>query len=393
MNETRRCLADLHIHVGVSESGRWIKIPSTRRLTVHNIMETACRHKGLDAIGIIDALSPLVQEDLRNMLSAGLLREQAGGGYIYRDKLAVVLGGEVETGEISGGAAHSLLFLPTLDALQELSRELSVYIKNINMSSQNAHMGVQELYDLAIRHKCKVIPAHVFTPFKSIYGNCARRLEDLFAGGLPPISAVELGLSADSYMADRISELHSFSYLANSDAHSLENIGREFTDLEICGEPSFESIFAAIAGKKGCVKALYGLNPALGKYHLTRCADCAQPAGYNEKKCGHCGGRVVRGVSERIDEIADRPLVAGKALKAPYIYHLPLSFLPGIGRKALEKIYTANYNELEILYKIDLSKINALLGEKAANSIGRARRGDMELVAGGAGHYGRVLVD
>ena len=38
------------------------------------------------------------------------------------------------------------------------------------------------------------------------------------------IDAIELGLSSDTNMADGIAELHSYSFLSNSDAHSLGKI-------------------------------------------------------------------------------------------------------------------------------------------------------------------------
>ena len=41
-----RYFADFHIHVGISESGKWVKIPTSRQLTVRTILDTALqRHK------------------------------------------------------------------------------------------------------------------------------------------------------------------------------------------------------------------------------------------------------------------------------------------------------------------------------------------------------------
>ncbi len=46
---------------------------------------------------------------------------------------------------------------------------------------------------------------------------------------------LELGLSADSDMADTIEELENIPFLTNSDAHSPwpHRLGREFNELEI----------------------------------------------------------------------------------------------------------------------------------------------------------------
>jgi uncharacterized protein (TIGR00375 family) len=385
--------ADLHVHVGANEEGRWVKIPSTRQLTVRNILREASSRKGLDIIGIADGLSPLVQKDIAALVAAGELAELPGGGYSWRGRLAVLLGGEVETREKNGGLAHSLLFLPTLAQMRELSGELSSHIKNINMSSQNAHMDIRSLYALALNCGAKIVPAHIFTPFKSIYGNCARRMAELFGGELPAIAAVELGLSADSRMADRISELRAFSYLANSDAHSLPNIGREFTELAIAGSVNFTNIFAAIEGKKGGVARLYGLNPALGKYYLTRCANCGEEAGRHQEKCPLCGGRVVRGVSQRVDEIADCPEGELVRKKPEYRYHFPLAQLPGIGAKALQRVYCGNLTEIEVMYKTSARQVAELLGERISAVIENAVGQKLAVSGGGAGRYGYVIIE
>lgn len=65
------------------------------------------------------------------------------------------------------------------------------------------------------------IPAHVFTPFKSLYGKGVKTsLLEVFNPDL--IDGVELGLSSDTSMADTIHELQPYTFLTNSDAHSLE---------------------------------------------------------------------------------------------------------------------------------------------------------------------------
>ena len=386
-------LADLHIHVGINEEGKWVKIPSSKNLTVKNILDTAKDYKGLDIVGIIDALSPYVQKDIKKLIAAGDLKELSGGGYSYHNGLTVILGGEVETKEEGGGLAHTLLFLPTIEQMEELSKVLSVHIKNINISSQNVHMNLQSLYNLVGQYNVKIIPAHIFTPFKSIYGNCSDRMSKLFSGKLPAISAVELGLSADSHMADRIGELSSFSYVASSDAHSLPNIAREFSELDIVGEVNFNNIFAAIEGRSGCIKTLYGLNPALGKYYTTRCVNCDAQMDINLKKCTVCGGRVVRGVKERINEISDYANDKASKRDLKYLYHIPLIEIPGIGKKTMEKFYFAKLTELSIIYNVSVKVLENLVGQQVTNSIIKIRKQEFLIKSGGAGQYGYVIIN
>jgi uncharacterized protein (TIGR00375 family) len=254
-------------------------------------------------------------------------------------------------------------------------------------------MGLAELYALAARHGCQIVPAHIFTPFKSIYGNCAARLSELFPQGLPPLAAVELGLSADAAMADRIGELRAFPYLANSDAHSPQNIAREFTELALEGTLDFRNIFAAVEGKQGQIKTLYGLHPALGKYHLTRCARCGEENSYGSQQCARCGGRVVPGVSQRIGAIADFPAAAGILPSRSYKYHFPLAELPGVGAKTLERIYCEKLTELDVLWKVDIADIENTLGRRFSELIKNARAQKLRIHGGGAGQYGYVIME
>ena len=54
------------------------------------------------------------------------------------------------------------------------------HIKNITLSSQRADISGYELIDIVEKHNGFLVPAHVFTPHKSFYGNCTDRLEKIF---------------------------------------------------------------------------------------------------------------------------------------------------------------------------------------------------------------------
>lgn len=76
------------------------------------------------------------------------------------------------------------------------------------------------------------IPAHIFTPFKSLYGKGVKKsLSEVFDPA--QIDAVELGLSSDTDMVRNIEEIKSYPFLTNSDAHSLEKIAREYNALQL----------------------------------------------------------------------------------------------------------------------------------------------------------------
>ena len=56
--------ADLHVHIGRSESGKPIKITAARSLNFANIAKECADRKGINVVGIIDCASPYVIENI-----------------------------------------------------------------------------------------------------------------------------------------------------------------------------------------------------------------------------------------------------------------------------------------------------------------------------------------
>ena len=386
--------ADLHIHVGISADGQWVKIPTSRQLTVKNICNHAARQKGLHLIGLVDALSPLVLQDLQQLYIEGLLVPLSGGGYQYDHHLTVLLGAEIETREIQGGMCHTIIFLPDITAMHSFAEYMKMFIANIHLSTQNARMPLSQLVKIAADFEAIIIPAHIFTPYKSIYGSSARRLSQLLPDKLmAKISAVELGLSADSSMADRISELASFTFLTNSDAHSPAKIGREY-NLITLQQPSFHEFLLALEGREGRgVTVNYGLDPRLGKYHRTCCKMCGHtmPNGLKDN-CVFCGSRhVVKGVFDRIVEIADYDEPVHPCKRPCYHYQIPLEFISGIGQQTLGKLLRQFGTEMNVLHKARYDHLQMAIGPKIASAIVAARTGAVMVRSGGGGRYGKII--
>lgn len=388
--------ADLHIHVGINERGQWIKIPTSRQLTIKNILNEATNRKGMDIIGIVDAMSPLVIEDLEELVRQGVLLLKQGGGYSYCHQTTLILGAEIETAEENGGQSHTLVFLPTLEEMKRFSHCMSNYIKNINLSSQNAHISLGMLINICLDFDAIIIPAHVFTPYKSIYGNCCSRLTDILSEHqIARIDGIELGLSADSVLADRIAELSQYNFITNSDAHSLNKIAREYTIFEL-NEPSFCEIRNALHLNNSChIKANYGLDPRLGKYHKTVCRDCGLLINDETDKhsftCPQCGcTKYVNGVFNRIDEIADFLVPQHPVFRPPYYYQIPLEFIPGIGKKTVQKLLDCFKTEMNIIHSASYDELVCILGENLTNSVINARKGLATIIFGGGGTYGRI---
>jgi len=393
MNEI---FADLHVHIGRSENGKPIKITGARSLNFANIAKECYERKGIDVVGIIDCASPYVIEDIENFLKTGEAYELKDGGIIYKDKVCIILGSEVETSEKNEdgktGSAHNLCYFPTLKDIKGFSQEMSKHIHNITLSTQRSDVSGYELIDIVEKYNGVLIPAHVFTPFKSYYGNCTRRIERIFKEKYNKIFAIELGLSSDTYYADKISELAGKQFVTNSDAHSLPKIAREYNKL-LVEDVSFKEIFKAIKGEDGRkIICNYGLDPKLGKYNRSFCEDCncsiETPA--PALKCDKCGGtNITMGVFDRIEIIKDQESTS-PSFRPEYHYQVPLQFMPGVGNKAIEKLLSAFGTEMTILNKVTRDDLESCVGEKLADVIDNARQGKMHIHAGGGGVYGKV---
>lgn len=391
--------ADLHVHIGRSETGKPIKITAARSLNFANIAKECADRKGISVVGIIDCASPYVIEDIENFLRTGDAYELEDGGIIYKDKVCILLGSEVETSEKGRngkcGAAHNVCFFPHLSDIKGFSKKMSTHIKNITLSTQRSNVSGYELIDIVEKYNGILIPAHIFTPFKSYYGNCTDRLKDIFREKYDKIFAVELGLSSDTFLADMISELEDKTFVTNSDAHSLPKIAREYNKM-LVEDISFKEVVKALKNEDGRkIVSNYGLDPKLGKYHRTHCdnCDCTIETKEPVEICPKCGSdKVTFGVFDRIELIKDKEKTKSPENRPPYVYQIPLNFIPGVGGKTIEKLLSTFETEMNILHKLSEDDIEAVVGEKVAKNIVNAREGRAKVESGGGGNYGKVTV-
>lgn len=382
---------DLHIHIGRTESGRPVKISGSRNLTFYNIAHESATRKGIDMIGIIDCHSPSVQAEIMAYLHNGEMVELSGGGIQYRD-CTIILGSEIEVRDPGCGPTHLLAYLPNLTSMQDFTKWMSGFMKNIELSSQRLYVTSRELQHEVWSRGGMMIPAHIFTPYKSVYGSGSSRIADMLE--LNGLAAVELGLSSDTYMASYLSELDHFAFVTNSDAHSLQKIGREYNQMRMV-EPSFQELVKALAFQDGrSILGNYGLNPQLGKYHRTFCAQCdaiLDEVQISISRCLNCGShRIVRGVMDRILALADRETPLIMPHRPPYHNQIPLEFIPGLGKKKLEQLLGHFGTEMNVLHHISLEDLSSNVGTEIAENILKARDGKLQVDVGGGGRYGRI---
>ncbi|MDL0419067.1 endonuclease Q family protein [Caldibacillus thermoamylovorans] len=384
----KRYFADMHIHIGRTETGRAVKITGSKTLTLSNILYVAKNLKGIDMVGVIDCHSPEVIEEMEALIEIGDLQPMEDGGLLFQGKTTLIPGSELEIYDLScDGPIHVLCFLPSIEKLKDFSSWLTTQLKNIHLSSQRVYTQGRELQKKVKELGGLFIPAHVFTPFKSLFGKGVKqRLDQVFDPEL--IDAIELGLSSDTEMADHLSQLHRYSYVTNSDAHSLPKIAREYQAL-LLDHPSFSEFEKALTARDGrIILANYGLDPLLGKYHETTCAKCLTPVKPGIDQCPSCGSKnVTKGVADRIKELSDAESYPDRP---PYIHQVPLEFLPGIGPKTLKKLLKKFGTEMVIIHDATLEELREIITEKTAQLILKAREGTLSLHAGGGGRYGKI---
>lgn len=384
---------DLHIHIGRTKKGRPVKITGAKSLTIENILYEASFIKGMDMIGVIDCHVPEVLQELTDLIEAGKVSPEIGGGLRFSN-VTLLLGIEIEVyDENCQGPLHVLAFFPTIAIMKTFSDWLSKRMKNITLSTQRIYETAMNLQEKVKELGGIFIPAHVFTPFKSLYGAGVKAsLTEVLNPKL--IDAIELGLSSNTEMADQVKELHAFTFLSNSDAHSLRKIAREYQAIQM-ESPTFEELKMALHEEEGRkILANYGLDPRLGKYHRTTCAKCFTRIEDENQGCPACGHHgITKGVYERLQELkgAQEIIRKNKKIRPPYIHQVPLDFIPKIGPKMLEKLRDHFGTEMNIIHHVPDQDLREIVSQEIADMIVQARKGELSVSSGGGGRYGKVI--
>ena len=380
-------ICDLHLHSKYSRA-------VSQDMVLSKMAEWA-RLKGINVLATGDFTHPFWFEQLKNEL------EDAGNGLLRlkqqltTDNLQLTkkTSGQVSnvTGQLSdvyfmlscevssiysqGGKTrriHNLFFFPSLSSVEKFNGQLLKRGANLR-SDGRPIVGLTsgDLLEIALEcdQKALIIPAHIWTPWFSVFGSFSGfdSLSECFGDLVDYVYGVETGLSSDPAMNWRIADLDNKSILSFSDAHSLEKMGREATVFE-ADEISYENIYKAIArgpvspfppasapppflsevksskrksdSKKGGVRAVgipsrtatpHNLEkardtldvpkiaftiefyPEEGKYHYTGHRDCnfsqsPQETAKSGSTCPVCGRSLTVGVLHRVQELTAREI-------------------------------------------------------------------------------------
>ena len=254
--------SDLHIHSPHS-------IAVSKNLNLDSMVETS-KKKGLHILGTGDILQP----DWLKYLEKNLKKDDYGA-FFYKD-VYFILQTEVEDRD----SVHEVVFFPDFSTVREVQKKLKPYSKNILDEwggRPRVNLAPAELVDIITDNGAIIGPAHAFTPFKAIFRqNKYKTLEDCYQDAAKKVKFIELGLSANTDLADRMDCLKHITFLSNSDAHSENprSLGREFNKMKM-DNPSFDELVLAIERKQQRkIELNVGLHPKLGKYYNMFCHKC-----------------------------------------------------------------------------------------------------------------------
>jgi len=380
--------ADLHIHSRFSGA-------TSQRMNIETISKEA-PFKGVDIVATGDCLHNGWMKEIRqcNVIDEGTF-ELNGTRFI--------LSTEIEDQK----RVHHLFYFPNLPSVHDFKRRIKSKTKNLESDGRpNVAMNGEELASIAKDLDILIGPAHAFTPWTAMYAYY-NSLEDCYGDMADYISFVELGLSADSNLADKIKELHRLTFLTNSDCHSPHpvRLAREFNRFEV-KSATFKEIKKAILRVDGNKSILnVGLPPQEGKYHESACISCFTHYSLKEAqrrrwKCS-CGKRIKKGVKDRINEKADFGEPQHPDHRPPYIHLIPLSeiitkaiglrspFSQSVSKRWNELISAFN-SEIKVLLDVKIDDIARVTAPAISEAVQMFREKKVVIKPGGGGQYGSI---
>ena len=198
--------ADFHIHSKYSKgTSDNMELP---------VIAKQAELKGLNLVGTGDALHTAWREHIKSNFT-----EVSGG--IYKIKNSGIKTKFIVTTEVEDSKrVHHIILFPSIEAAENLYDIFKKYSTDIDKDGR-AHLRInaEEIVDFSLSVNAMVGSAHAFTPWTSMY-KTYDSIKDCYGDNVRHVHFLELGLSADSDMADLIPELSGITFMTNSDCHS-----------------------------------------------------------------------------------------------------------------------------------------------------------------------------
>jgi len=404
-----RVIADLHIHSCYSRA-------TSQRMHIEEIARFA-KIKGLNIVGTGDFTHPKwlkeLQENLVQESDTGLYKvaknPESPLYFMITTEVSTIFTVENETKKI-----HHVILTPNIETTVQINERLMKYGDLAVDGRPTLNMDAPHLVEeiMEVSRENMVFPAHAWTPWFSIFGAFSgfNNIEECYQDMTKHIYALETGLSSDPPMNWRLSKLDKYTLVSNSDCHSFWpwRIGREANVFELKNLSYHEVVDAIRLKDRERFKFTIETNPAYGKYHWTGHRNCnvalsPQDATKLGNICPVCRRELTKGVEQRVEELADRPAGFKPENAIGFMRLLPLSEIIvavlGVGSPSTRKVWNI-YNQLvekfgnEYTVLIDTSKdkLSKVVDEKIAEAIVRVRKGQVRVIPGYDGVYGKLII-
>ena len=403
--------ADLHLHSRFAYA-------CSKNLNLESLAAWA-KVKGIDLLASADFTHPRWREEL----GYNLIPDAPG---IFRfNGVNFVLGTEVSCVYQQGGSSrkiHLLVLAPDFDTVDRINLALTDAQNKLGSDGRpTLRMSARDFTALALdtNSECIVIPAHVWTPWFGVFGSKSGfdHLEECFLDMIPYIHALETGLSSDPAMMWPISDLVDRTIVSFSDAHSAPKLGRELTVFR--GELSYHGLAENLAHQG--VDYTVEFHPEEGKYHYSghrKCGVRQAPEDTQREgcRCPVCKRPLTLGVLHRVRSLASEEVAADggsvpsgadgfvrhQGARPPFIRLIPLVELiaealdQGPSTRRVEAEYQRLTrelgSELQVLMTTSAEDLESVAGERLAQTVMKARVGDVRVDPGYDGVYGTINV-
>lgn len=425
-------IADLQLHSKYSRA-------VSQKMDLSEIAVWASR-KGIQLVATGDWTHPLWFREIN-----ASLKEVAPGIFTLKKRpdeqkndVYFLLSTEISSIYSQGGKVrriHNLIFSPSIETCKKIIDELTKRGAHL-MADGRPIVGIpsQDILEmvLEIDKDALLIPAHIWTPWFSLFGSKSGfdSIEECFGNLSSYIYAAETGLSSDPVMNWQIKELKNRSIVSFSDAHSGPKLGREATvfiptnNQQTIADFKYQDIATAIKqDPKGPLKIGYTIEffPEEGKYHWSGHRVCNiryNPQEVKEKGtiCPKCGKPLTIGVENRVIDLSEKILSPSdlsmiqnkvgltfvydkEKVRRPFVSLIPLQeiLLELNNHSQTRALYeysriTELTTEFDLLLKKTYDEIEKLGGETLRKAIQEVRERKVFVDPGYDGVFGKVQV-
>ena len=404
-----KVIADLHIH------GRYSRATS-EQMCITKIARYS-KIKGLNLVGTGDFTHPKWLKEINEILTpeadTGLFKlisnTDSPVRFMLTTEVCTIFDFRGESKKV-----HHVILTPTLDAASQINDELKGFGDLASDGRPILSMTAPQLVEqvMAVSSDNIIFPAHAWTPWFSVFGAFSGfdSMEDCYQDMTKHIHALETGLSSDSPMNWRLSKLDRYALLSNSDCHSFWpwRIGREANVFELQKFTYQEAVNAIKSNDPARFKFTIQVDPAYGKYHWTGHRNCKVSLSPQEARkfnniCPVCHRKLTKGVEQRVEELADRPVNFKREGVPGFLRLLPLSEIIATvlhtdspSTQAVWKNYKLLVekfgDEYTVLIDTPMEALAKVVDSPIAEAVVKVRNGAVKVTPGYDGVYGQLVL-